>query len=401
MRTDPEKFVDKVNTYWQTTMKEQKIRPFWEQAAYHIGNLATAQTFKNTDYLTFTKEWSEKSQWKGHPKNIDKENWTWGYGEEETDARLFADWHACFQVYLTLFEMDEKKHPEWIKQAQEVINYQVSTLDDSYWWWADGLFMGMPVMTKFYQLTKDVKYLTKMHEYFLFSLELMYDGENGIPTNENGYTSSAYVGGPYGGKKATISNFSNPDNYQHLFYRDASFAFPANPLPGKWKDEKNFWARGNGWVVAALIRVLRELPDNWPHKPFYQQIFKQMAQAIKECQQVDDAGNGYWTQSLLVPDFSRSADNTFGYETSGSAFFTFALLAGINDGLLPADEYQETALKGWDYLSNVALHENGKIGYVQPVGGAAGKAASYENTQDFGVGASLLAACELFKMNKN
>src|SRR5699024_11977916 len=87
--------------------------------------------------------------------------------------------------------------------------------------------------------------------------------------------------------------------------------------------------------------------------------------------------------------------------SSGSAFFTFALLAGINDGLLPADEYQETALKGWDYLSNVALHENGKIGYVQPVGGAAGKAASYENTQDFGVGASLLAACELFKMNKN
>ena len=69
--------------------------------------------------------------------------------------------------------------------------------------------MGMPVMTKFYQLTKDVKYLTKMHEYFLFSLELMYDGENGIPTNENGYTSSAYVGGPYGGKKATVSNFSN------------------------------------------------------------------------------------------------------------------------------------------------------------------------------------------------
>ncbi len=393
-------FIKKINNYWINECAKDKARPFWEQSAYHIGNLAAFDLTQEPQYLSFTKQWCEENQWKSHPFEVPVDDWTWGYGEEETKSALFGDWHACYQVYLMMLERTSVDEATVMRNILSVTDYQVSKLEDSFWWWADGLFMGMPVMVLLYKKTKNTLYLTKMHEYFMFAMELMYDGENGIPTSSKGYSSSAYDGGPYGGKKAIDSYFSDPDNYQHLFYRDANYVYPANPLPNELAPIKNFWARGNGWVFAVLIRILRLLPKEWAHYSFYQRIFKQMADALIKCQKSDQVGHGFWTQSLLAPEFSCDKDNPNGYETSGTAFFTFGLLAGINDGILDPADYLETALKGWRYLTEVATHEDGRLGYVQWVGGEAGKAATYENTQDFAVGAALLAACEMARFEK-
>ena len=392
-------FIKKINNYWIHEHPQPCPRAFWEQSVYHIGNLNACKIVGDQSYFTFSKQWCEKNQWRGHPFDGPKNEWDWQYGEEKDKSVLFADWHACYQVYLMACEEGTNKKTDVLKNIKSVIDYEISKLDDSFWWWADGLFMGMPVMTLLYKQTNDVSYLTKMHEYFLFAMELMYDGKNGIPTHECGYSSSAYFGGPYGGKKAIDSIFSNEKNYQHLFYRDASYAFPAKPLPGDLVNTKNFWSRGNGWVFAALIRVLRDLPKEWAHYHFYLRIFKEMAQAIINCQKTDSEGRGFWTQSLLAHNFSCDKDNPEGYETSGTAFFTFGLLAGINDGFLNPDEFLQPALKSWRYLTEVATHPNGKLGYVQWVGGEAGKSAVYDNTQDFAVGAVLLAACELAILN--
>jgi rhamnogalacturonyl hydrolase YesR len=35
------------------------------------------------------------------------------------------------------------------------MEYQMSTPNRDYWWWADGLYMVMPVMTKMYNITKN------------------------------------------------------------------------------------------------------------------------------------------------------------------------------------------------------------------------------------------------------
>ena len=85
-----------------------------------------------------------------------------------------------------------------------------------------------------------------------------------------------------------------------------------------------------------------------------------------------------------------------GPETSGTAFFCYGLLWGVNNGYLSKAEFGETINKAWDYLSNTALQKDGKIGYVQPIGERAipGQKVDANSHANFGVGAFLLAACE-------
>lgn len=89
-----------------------------------------------------------------------------------------------------------------------------------------------------------------------------------------------------------------------------------------------------------------------------------------------------------------------GPETSGTAFFTYGLLWGINNGYLTDTKYKESAQKGWNYLKNKALQKDGRVGYVQPIGEKAipGQVVDAKSTADFGVGAFLLAACEYVRM---
>ncbi|MEC6746998.1 glycoside hydrolase family 88 protein [Marinilactibacillus sp. XAAS-LB27] len=392
-----EEFIRKVNKFWISLIKEDHERAFWERSAYHVGNMEAYKSTGNDEYLNFTLEWCEANNWKSHPYEADPDSWTWGYGEEESRSVLFADWHTCFQVYLDIYFLKNKNNPKYIEYAKKIIDYQMSKDEDSFWWWADGLFMGMPVMVKLYNLTGDKIYLDKLHQYFKFSMELMYDGEHGIPVSISQYKSTAYSGGPYGGKSSVKSEFSNPENYSHLFYRDASYVYPAKPLPDELSGVKNFWARANGWVFASLARILKELPSSWEHYEFYLKIYRDMAVAITRSQKLDQNGNGFWTQSMLAHKYSSNDLNPEGYETSGTAFFLFGLLVGVNEGFIKKSSVENAINSSWKYLSKIALHESGKIGYVQPVGGEAGKAADIENTQDFGVGASLMAATEMIK----
>jgi rhamnogalacturonyl hydrolase YesR len=118
-----------------------------------------------------------------------------------------------------------------------------------------------------------------------------------------------------------------------------------------------------------------------------------MAEAVKNCQQPE----GYWTRSMFDKDHAP------GPETSGTAFFTYGLLWGINNGYLSKEEYWPTVEKAWTYLSTVALQADGRVGYVQPIGERAipGQVVDANSTSNFGVGAFLLAACEMVRYIDN
>ena len=241
-----------------------------------------------------------------------------------------------------------------IARAREVMEYQMSTPKSDYWWWADGLYMVMPVMTKLYNITGNELYLEKLHEYFTYAKDLMFDEEEGI------------------------------------FYRDGKYLYPNHKTNTGCKD---FWARGNGWVHAGLAKVLKDLPKDDAHRDEYIQVFTRMAEAVKECQQPE----GYWTRSMLDKNHAP------GPETSGTAFFTYALLWGINNGYLKDSEYWPTVELAWNYLTTVALQEDGSVGYVQPIGERAipGQVVDKHSTSNFGVGAFLLAACEMVRYIEN
>src|SRR5690606_20552932 len=157
--------------------------------------------------------------------------------------------------------------------------------------------------------------------------------------------------------------------------------------------KKDFWARGDGWVIAGLAKVLKDLPESDPHRNEYISKFKGMAEAVKNSQQPE----GYWTRSMLDPAHAP------GPETSGTAFFTYGLLWGINNGLLDQQEYMPVVNKAWKYLTTQALQADGKVGFVQPIGERAipGQVVDKNSTSDFGVGAFLLAASEMYRHLNN
>lgn len=335
--------IDKVNTTWQER-NPNPGRAFWDNAAYHTGNMEAYFVTKNESYRQYSEKWAEQNQWKG-AKSDDKSKWKYSYGETD-DYVLFGDWQICFQTYIDLYKLapDERK----IARAKEVMTYQMSTDRNDYWWWVDGLYMVMPVMTKLYRLTGDQQYLDKLYEYFSYSKELMWDEE------------------------------------AHLFYRDAKYIYPKHKSTNGKKD---FWARGDGWLFAGLAKVLQDLPKEYAQRDEFLEIYRQLAVSIAKAQQAE----GYWTRSLLDPEHAP------GYETSGTAFFTYGYLWGINHGLLDKTTYLPVAIKGWNYLSTIALQEDGRIGYVQPIGEKAipGQVVDKNSEANFGVGAFLLAASEL------
>lgn len=343
------KLIHKVNDYWQTNNKPQ-VRAFWDHAAYHTGNMETYKLTGEKRYLDYSTTWAEYNQWKG-AKSDNKAEWKYGYGESDPYV-LFGDWQCCFQTYADLYNIGPSPHK--IARAREVMEYQMSTTFDGYWWWADGLYMVMPVMTKMYKITKNPLYLDKLYDYFIYADSIMYDPEIG------------------------------------LYYRDRNFVYPQHQiLEGK----KDFWARGDGWVLAALAKVLQDLPQTNKHRSLYIDRFRTMAKALAACQHPD----GYWTRSLLEHGYAP------GPETSGTAFFAYGLQWGINNGLLDGSTYQPVADKAWNYLKNTALQPDGRIGYVQPIGAKAipDQKLDARSTANFGVGAFLLAACERYRhLNK-
>ncbi|WP_025143681.1 glycoside hydrolase family 88 protein [Pedobacter jeongneungensis] len=348
--TRPEvlQIINKVNRYWQSNNKAE-VRAFWDNAAYHTGNMEVFALTKDENYRKYSEDWARHNQWMG-AKSTDKIQWKYKYGETD-DYVLFGDWQICFQTYIDLYHLDPQEHK--IARAKEVMEYEMASPANDYWWWADGLYMVMPVMTKLYKTTGNKQYLEKLHEYFSYANSIMYDQETG------------------------------------LYYRDAKYVYPKHKSVNGQKD---FWARGDGWVFAGLAKVLKDLPKNDQHRKEYISKYKRMADAIIKSQQAE----GYWTRSML------DAAHAPGPETSGTAFFTYGLLWGINNGYLKEKTYLPAAIKGWKYLSGTALQENGKIGFVQPIGEKAipGQVVDQNSTSNFGVGAFLLAGCEYYRFLK-
>ena len=56
--------IHKVNNYWQTNHPEHG-RSFWDNAAYHTGNMEAYFLTKQPEYLEYSKAWAEYNEWKG------------------------------------------------------------------------------------------------------------------------------------------------------------------------------------------------------------------------------------------------------------------------------------------------------------------------------------------------
>ena len=311
----------------------------WTNGAYYAGVYATWETTKSKAIYkamidTFTTvRWTPYRRW------------------------YHADDIAICQTYVDLYRKD--KRPEMIQAFTDTLNklianpYPVRGIEIIKWWWCDALFMAPPAMVKLGMTTGNMEYLRASDGYFLECYDLLYNKEERL--------------------------FARDLNY--VIKNDGNDRFEAN---GK----KIFWSRGNGWVMGGLVRLLQELPKDYSKRPFYEQLFREMAEKIRSLQQAD----GLWRASLLDPDSYP------GGEASGSGFFCYALAYGINSGLLDKS-YLPTVEKAWAGL-NRCLQPGGKVGWVQPIGADPRKNFSAGSWEVYGTGAFLLAGSEVIKLKR-
>lgn len=99
---------------------------------------------------------------------------------------------------------------------------------------------------------------------------------------------------------------------------------------------------------------------------------------------------GLWHSNLL--DAVESPEP----ESSGSAFFCYALAWGVNNGYLDKEIYLPVIKKAWEGL-NGCLDEKGQLHWVQLVGSYPAP-VKYADSVEYATGAFLLAGSEVIKL---
>ena len=327
-RKDVQKALRKVAD-WQIARAQPHFNKDWTYAALYAGFMAVPHSVAGTRYQDAMLQMGRGFQWQLGPRPT------------------HADDQAIGQTYLQLYML--YRDPAMMTPTRQRFDAEMQLPDDPakpLWWWCDALFMAPPVLAQLAHVTGDRRYLVFLdHEWSITSGKL-YDPK------------------------------------QHLFYRDATF------LDQHEKNGKSiFWSRGNGWVMAGLVRVLDNMPENDPLRPKYVRQLQQMAAAIAPLQGSD----GLWRPGLLDVQAYPLPEN------SGSAFITYALAYGIDHHLLERKQYLPVVKKAWGGLLS-HIYQDGRLGCIQPIGAAPG-AYTPTSSYVYGVGAFLLAGSEIYKLS--
>lgn len=318
----------------------ERTSNLWTRGTYYEGLMELYKIDPQPRYYQYAVDWGTAH------------DWGLRFGTESRHA----DPQCAGQTYIDLYRLDPQ--PERIAKIKASIDAMVNSDKSDDWHWIDAIQMAMPVFAKLGVVTGDQKYWDRMHDLYMFSKT--QHGDNGL--------------------------YSTTD---HLWWRDADYDPPYTSPNGRMV----YWSRGNGWVFAAMVRVLEEIPADWKHRAEYENMLKEMAAALLPLQRAD----GFWNASLADPDHYG------GPETSGTAFFVYGMVWGVRNGLLDAGTYMPPAIKAWNAMVDEALRPDGSLGYMQGTGAdpSAGQPVTYDSKPDFedyGLGAFLLAGTELHKL---
>jgi unsaturated rhamnogalacturonyl hydrolase len=94
-------------------------------------------------------------------------------------------------------------------------------------------------------------------------------------------------------------------------------------------DSPNFWARGMGWYMMALVDTLDYYPEGDPGRATLVAILRREALAVRHYQ---DAKTGLWYDVL-----NKSDEKGNYFESSAACMFVYALAKGVRRGYLPDD----------------------------------------------------------------
>ena len=311
----------------------------WVSGVLYNGLFDWAEITDKKEYFDFMKRIFSRYYWQLGNRMY--------HGDDLCVGQVYLDMYAKYKQ--EKMWIPTKARIDWIIENPPIGNIDITKGVSDRWWWCDALYMAPAIFTRLYTLTGDKKYLKFAHKEYLDCYEHLYDKD------------------------------------EHLFFRDGKYL--------NAKDEKGgkvFCSRGNGWVLGGLAEVLKYLPEeDKKYRPFYEQLLQEMSEKIASLQRED----GYWRTNLLNADIYPMP------ETSGTGLFTYAIMYGINQGILPADKYLPIVRKGWDAMVK-AVNTEGKVGWTQMVAQKPGKVVK-KDTRAYSVGSLLMIASELYRYLDN
>jgi rhamnogalacturonyl hydrolase YesR len=271
----------------------------------------------------------------------------WGQANDwqlhaDANGPRYADNQTCAQSYAELF-LENPTAPNDVMIAAAETTFDAMVLSPKpgrvEWSWCDALFMAPAAMARVAEASGKSQYVTLMDNMFWDTEAYLYD-----PT-------------------------------ESLFWRDGSFV-----------GTNTYWSRGNGWVAAGIARILEVLPTTDGRHADYETLLSEMAAKLRTLQ----ASDGFWRSSLTQPNAYTTP------ESSGTALFCYAMAWGINNGVLDRATYLPTVSGAWAALGT-AVNAQGRLGWVQGVGSQPGP-STVDSTEDYAVGAFLLAGSEILKL---
>ncbi len=174
--------------------------------------------------------------------------------------------------------------------------------------WADDLYMCVPFLCRYYQLSGDAAYLDEAASQCLLFKQYLFMPEAKV--------------------------MSHVYDFKH----DTATGIP--------------WGRGNGWVLFSLSELLAVLPRTHAQFAAVQAFFNSLCEGYLALQ----GKNGLWHQVLIHPDAYE--------ETSCTSMFVYAMARAIRLGWIE-DALREPALaaiqRAWAGLTRISIDKFGNV----------------------------------------
>jgi unsaturated rhamnogalacturonyl hydrolase len=172
--------------------------------------------------------------------------------------------------------------------------------------WADDLYMSVPFLCRYYQLTGNRRYIDDAARQFLGFKQRLFIPELKVMS------------------------------HVYDFRRQMATGVP--------------WGRGNGWTLFSLSELLAVLPEDHAQRPAVLEMFRELCEGYLALQ--DETG--MWHQVLNHPDAYP--------ETSCTSMFIYAFARGIQYGWIEKPRpYIQAVFKAWEALNRTSIDKGGNV----------------------------------------
>lgn len=360
------KLMDRVNVYQRNNFTKYSNNN-WIRGTYYAGVMAVYQSTGDDEYLDQCMKWGDELEWKISIEEAGV------YGSGFYSLACGQIWIDCYQDKKSKYMLDPTiaylDDPSFSNPVSDPLKWYY---ENSGLRFVDGLFTSPPTFAMLHKITGNEKYLDWMDACFWDVYGVLFDNEEGLF-----YRDSRYKQG-YQGEIA--ARYIRPDSIPH---EDARTTYIYQETSN---GKKVIWSRGNGWAFGGLTRILKNMPQDHGNYERYKALFVRMATELKNRQQTD----GFWRPNLADPlDYNLK-------ESSGTSFFTYGIAWGINNGILPREEFLPVVEKSWAAVVSI-ISDEGKVQWCQLSAGAPYKVMKDDSTE-YVTGIFLLAASEMYRL---